>query len=112
MPPKNPADKKAADAAHEIEQRLRSHQPPLADAQAEQPVEPSTEETAPTGEASTAPSAAAAATSSPITTTSTTTTTEPLQYWQARIVLDEQQRRLIASDERFQEFARTNNWGM
>ena len=67
-------------------------------------VEPSTGETAATGEASTDPSAATAP-------TSPTTVREPLQYWQAMIALNDQQNRLVASDERFQEFARTNTWG-
>ena len=94
-------DKAAADAAHKAEHRIESHQPSLREAISElaEKRDPSTGQV-----------------SDSTVTSSTygnpgTATGEPVEYWQAALVLKNQQQRLIAADKQFQEFVRTNTWG-
>ncbi|KAG6997494.1 hypothetical protein G7Y79_00040g076590 [Physcia stellaris] len=100
MPPKTPTDKAAAEAIHKAEQRIESHQASLREAIAELDEKPNPA----TGQVT-------AATVTPSTSTNPETATgELMDYWQARLVISDQNRRLIAADEKFQEFARTNVW--
>ena len=94
-------DKAAADAIHEAEHRIESHQPSLREAISELAEKPNPA----TGQVT-------AATVTPSTSTNPETASgELMDYWQARLVLSDQKRRLIAADEQYQEFARTNVWG-
>ena len=94
-------DKAAADAAYQADQRIESHQPSLAEAISEH-----AEKRDPATGQVTAATVASSASANPGTATG-----EPLEYWQAGLVLSDQQCRFIATDNQFQEFARTNVWG-
>ncbi|KAG6997492.1 cytochrome c heme lyase [Physcia stellaris] len=100
MPPQNPTDKKAAEDIRLAEQRIKSHQAPLQEAIAEHSarLEPTTGQpidftTSAAGASSTAPGDG-----------------EEKDYYQVKLLMDAQERRRNAAEERFTEFSRSNNW--
>ncbi|KAL8792847.1 MAG: hypothetical protein Q9195_004576 [Heterodermia aff. obscurata] len=94
MAPKNPTDKKASDALREASTRAEGHQPPLAEAQAEQAVHLNPETGAPASGL----------------TTATPYKFEPATEAEVCLQMNEQQRRLLHADQLFQEFCRSNGW--
>ena len=91
------------DERYEGGQNLRSHQIPLNEAHGER-----------TGHLM--PEIGEAAASTPTAESTVVNTeaaiSEPLTYWHAKIELNDMQTCLLAADQRFLDFARTNSWGM